>query len=93
MLLVLVLELVVDCGSCLRAGQESECLSVAIVSSTHHGRNAMSLLSCFSCLCRIMNLSSYLSLGCGHHGLEVDIDAVLTRMFQALCDQLYWDRN
>jgi hypothetical protein len=42
---------------------------------------SMSLLFCFSCLCRITNLSSYLSLGCGHRGLEVDIDAVLTRMF------------
>jgi hypothetical protein len=83
------------CKPCLRAGWGTLCSLVAIASLPRHGRNTE-----HGPFPRFwLTPSNYdgkllsWSLGCGHLGLDVDTDAVLTRMFRALCGPLYWDRE
>jgi hypothetical protein len=74
------------CGPCLRAGWEALCSSISVMGLSRRGRGAEH--NSFPCVL----LSSWChdrellptSLGCGHHGRDVVIDAVLIRTIRAL---------
>jgi hypothetical protein len=74
------------CGPCLQAGWEALCSSISDVGLFHRGRGAEH--NSFPCVllslwCHDRELLPT-SLGCGHHGLDVVIDAVLIRTIRAL---------
>jgi hypothetical protein len=80
---VLVLELVVACGPCLRASWEALCSSLR--PGVYPAMAVVPSITRFLCL--VVFVVPW-SLGRCHSELKVDIDAVLIRTFRALRDLL-----